>query len=57
MSEDSRKPEKSPSARWSKLPPRTDLKDTVGVQEVPPKPEVIVNPRDVETEFAIRHVG
>ncbi|MCO5991845.1 hypothetical protein [Actinoallomurus rhizosphaericola] len=32
--------------RWRTLPPRADLRDTVAVQETPPKPAVITTPED-----------
>ncbi|GAA0330281.1 hypothetical protein GCM10010151_20140 [Actinoallomurus spadix] len=46
MNEDQDRGAGAPSQRWRTLPPRVDLRDTIAVQETPPKPEVISTPAD-----------
>lgn len=41
--------------RWRELPPHIRLEDTVAIQEVPPKPQVIADPSSVEIDEATRY--
>jgi hypothetical protein len=53
MSDDQRA--ESPADRWRSLPPRIPLEDTVAVQEVPPKPQVIADPGNPKLDEATRY--
>ncbi|MFI0405950.1 hypothetical protein [Actinomadura sp. 3N508] len=54
MSDDELRQE-SGADRWRSLPPRIRLEDTMAGQEVPPKPQVIADPRSVEVDEATRY--
>ncbi|RKS76979.1 hypothetical protein BZB76_2348 [Actinomadura pelletieri DSM 43383] len=53
MSDEQR--QESPADRWRSLPPRIPLEDTVAVQEVPPKPQVVAEPGNVKLAEATRY--